>query len=121
MADRFDVSEVLLRLDDDEFGLSSGEESDFAGDEVHGYLPVAAEILASVTSSPSAALSDSACESDSDADAELSAEMVQGRNKRCSSAQLYPTYVSIVDGDSTIVEAQAEDVTSSNSVNNDWQ
>ncbi len=41
-------SDVLLRLENDEFGLSSGEESDFEGEEVHGYLP-----------SPSILLSDS--------------------------------------------------------------
>ncbi len=39
MSERFNVSEVLLKLDDDEFGLSSGKESDLEGIEVHGYLP----------------------------------------------------------------------------------
>ena len=35
----FRVSNVLEMLDDDEFGLSSGEESDFEGDGITGYLP----------------------------------------------------------------------------------
>ncbi len=44
IAERFNVSEVLLRLDDDEFGLSSDKESDMEGIEVHGYLPAPSEI-----------------------------------------------------------------------------
>ncbi len=33
-----------MRLENDEFGLSSGEESDFEGEEVHGYLPTPSEV-----------------------------------------------------------------------------
>ena len=39
MASCFDLEEVLQRLDDDDFGLSSDDESDFEGDGVVGYLP----------------------------------------------------------------------------------
>ena len=45
MAGLFDVSKVLHRLEDDEFGLSSGEESDFEGEELHSYLPPAPDDL----------------------------------------------------------------------------
>ncbi len=44
MAERFDVSEVLLKLANDEFGLSSGKESDLEGLEFHGYLSASSEI-----------------------------------------------------------------------------
>ena len=45
MDERLTVSDVLERLDRDEFGLSSGEESEFEGEEVFGYLPPAPEDL----------------------------------------------------------------------------
>ncbi len=44
MAERFDVSEVILRIENDEFRLSSGKEIDL---EVYGYLPVPSEITVS--------------------------------------------------------------------------
>ena len=50
---------MLLRLEKDEFGLSSGEESDFEGEEVHGYLPSPSEVPVSEiggADSPSTAL-----------------------------------------------------------------
>ncbi len=37
MAERFDVSEVRSKLENDEFGLSSGKENDLEGVEFHGY------------------------------------------------------------------------------------
>ena len=39
MASCFDLEEVLQRLDDDDFGLFSDDESDFEGDGVVRYLP----------------------------------------------------------------------------------
>ena len=45
MAERLDVNDVLERLEDDDFGLSSGEESEFEGDEVYSYLPPASDDL----------------------------------------------------------------------------
>ncbi len=42
--ERFDVSELILSLDNDEFRLSSGKESGLEGLEVHGYLPAPSEI-----------------------------------------------------------------------------
>ena len=39
------MSDVLERLDGDDFGLSSGEESDFEGEEIYSYLPRAPEDL----------------------------------------------------------------------------
>ena len=53
---------MLLRLENDDFGLSSGEENDFEGEEVHGYLPTPSEVPVSEiggADSPSTALSDS--------------------------------------------------------------
>ncbi len=44
MADWFDVSEALLKLENDEFGLSSGKESDLEGVEFHSYLSASSEI-----------------------------------------------------------------------------
>ncbi len=41
---RFDVRELILSLDNDEFRLSSGKESGSEGLEVHGYLPAPSEI-----------------------------------------------------------------------------
>ncbi len=41
---RFDVSELILNLDNDEFRLSSGKESGLEGIEVHGHLPAPYEI-----------------------------------------------------------------------------
>ena len=45
MEERLTVSDVLQRLDGDDFGLSSGEESDFEGEEIYSYLPRAPEDL----------------------------------------------------------------------------
>ena len=42
---RLTANDILERLDNDEFGLSSGEESDFEGEELHSYLPPAQEDL----------------------------------------------------------------------------
>ncbi len=42
--ERFDVSELILSLDNDVLRLSSGKESDLEGLEVHGYLPAPSEI-----------------------------------------------------------------------------
>ena len=39
MAERFTVSEVLDLLENDEFGLSDSDESEFEGDNIEGYLP----------------------------------------------------------------------------------
>ena len=39
MAERFTVSEVLDLLENDEFGLSDSNESEFEGDNIEGYLP----------------------------------------------------------------------------------
>ncbi len=39
MASRFNVSGVLDLLEDDDFGLSGGDDSDFEGDGICGYLP----------------------------------------------------------------------------------
>ncbi len=44
MAERFDVCDVILRLENNEFWLSSGKESDLEGVEAHGYLPAPSEI-----------------------------------------------------------------------------
>ncbi len=48
MAERFDVSEVIVRLENNEFPLLSGKESDLEGAEVHGYLPAPSEITVRV-------------------------------------------------------------------------
>ena len=39
MAERFTVSKVLDLLENDEFGLSDSDESEFEGDNIEGYLP----------------------------------------------------------------------------------
>ena len=39
MAERFTVSELLDLLENDEFGLSDSDESEFEGDNIEGYLP----------------------------------------------------------------------------------
>ena len=39
MAERFTVSEVLDLLENDEFGLSDSDESEFEGDNIECYLP----------------------------------------------------------------------------------
>ena len=39
MAERLTVSEVLQRLEDDDFGLSEEDDSDFEGENIEGYLP----------------------------------------------------------------------------------
>ena len=39
MATRFTTSEVIELLDDNDFGLSREEESDFEGEEITSYLP----------------------------------------------------------------------------------
>ncbi len=44
MAERFDVCDVILRLENNEFGLSSGKQSDLEGVEAHGYLSAPTEI-----------------------------------------------------------------------------
>ena len=38
-AERLTVDDILYRIDHDEFGLSSDDESDFEGDGVFSYLP----------------------------------------------------------------------------------
>ena len=45
MAALLDVDAVLQRLEDDDFGLSSGEESDYEGEDIQSYLPSAPEDL----------------------------------------------------------------------------
>ncbi len=45
MAERFRVSEMIFMLENNEFVLSSGKESDLEGvEEVHGCLPALSEI-----------------------------------------------------------------------------
>ena len=39
MASRLSMEDVFQLVDDDDFGLSSGEESDFGGEGITGYLP----------------------------------------------------------------------------------
>ena len=39
MSLRYTASDVAQLLDDDDFGLSESDSSDFEGDEVFGYLP----------------------------------------------------------------------------------
>ena len=39
MATRFTTSKVIELLDDNDFGLSGEEESDFEGEEIASYLP----------------------------------------------------------------------------------
>ena len=45
MAALLDVDAVLQRLEDDDFGLSVGEESDYEGEDIQSYLPSAPEDL----------------------------------------------------------------------------
>ncbi len=45
--ERFDVSELILSLDNDVLRLSSGKESDLEGVEVHGCLSAPSDILVS--------------------------------------------------------------------------
>lgn len=45
MVTRFNVSDVLERLDDDDIGLSSEEESRFEGEEAHGHLSAASQCV----------------------------------------------------------------------------
>ena len=45
MEERLTVSDVLERLEEDDFGLSSGDESDFEGEEVYSYLPKVPDVL----------------------------------------------------------------------------
>ncbi len=42
--EQFDVRELILSLDNDEFRLSSGNESGLGGVEVNGYTPAPSEI-----------------------------------------------------------------------------
>ncbi len=67
-------------------GLSSGEESDFEGKEVHGYLPTPSEVPVSEIGDADSPIapSDSSHESDDDAAPGFSAGLLQGQNK-CSS------------------------------------
>ncbi len=105
MAELFDVSEVLLRLESDEFGLSSGEESDFEGEEIHGYLPVpSGDAVSDIGDADplSTALSDSAHESDDDAASEHSAEYpTEASNSRSASQKSIthstPSAVTFID------------------------
>ena len=39
MASALSISGVLERLEEDDLGISDGEDSDFEGDEIHCYLP----------------------------------------------------------------------------------
>ena len=39
MASCLNLDEVLERLEDDDFGLSSEDESDFEGEGIYGYMP----------------------------------------------------------------------------------
>ena len=41
MANLYTLSDVLQQLDDSDFDLDDGEDSDFEGDGVHSYLPMA--------------------------------------------------------------------------------
>ena len=47
MAELLSVNDVLERLEDDDLGLSSGEESEYEGEDIHSYLPPAPEDLLS--------------------------------------------------------------------------
>ena len=51
MAELLSVDDVLERLEDDDFGLSSGEESEYEGEDIHSYLPLPPEDLLSHTAS----------------------------------------------------------------------
>ena len=61
MEERLTVSDVLERLDEDDFGLSSGEESDFEGEEVYSYLPRAPEVLSGHVAAGGALRKDGNC------------------------------------------------------------
>ena len=51
MAGLLRLEEVLDRLEDDDFGLSLGDESDFEGERVYGYMPEADhDLLPAMTS-----------------------------------------------------------------------
>ena len=51
MAKRLNTSDVLQLLEDDDFGLSEEDESDFEGEGVESYLPRAVPELSHVENS----------------------------------------------------------------------
>ena len=69
MDERLTVGDVLERLDRDDFGLSSGEESDFEGEEIYSYLPPAPDDLPGHVARGGALREDASGSGESDSDA----------------------------------------------------